>query len=450
MGRFPEIMENISENRYLKAISKAMIMSVAPTMVGAICTLLLNIQNTSYQDFLQRTNLVNFLNLPIQFTTNIMALFVVYFVTKNIVSVFKVDNSVAGILGIVSFFILTPLTNLEAQVNGATRMVSYFSFDWVGAKGMFVAILVGIIIGRFYVWLIDHKVYIKMPSTVPSFVEKSFAILVPFILITLFTSAVSYIFSLTSFGNIHEMIYGYLQVPLQSIGGSVGGVMVAYVVINLCWWFGIHGKALVFSVVAPIWSSLTIENAAATNAGTIPPNTIDLGFTTIFMEIGGAGCIIGLAILFTFFAKSKRYKGVGKITIVPSIFGINEPITFGTPVVLNPLFFIPVIVTPLLCGLLGYAAIVTGFVPRMTGVQLPTAVPLVINAFLLGKWQGIIVQVVAILLSVGVYYPFFKKADSVALAEELENEKLEEKEADSALDEIGAEDSSEALLGVEH
>lgn len=418
MDKAQGFFEAISENRYLKAVSKAMVMTIPATMTGALCTLTGNLPFESYQTFLMNTGLKTLLQMPGLFTTSIMSLLVVYFVTYNIVKSFDLDGHIAGVLGIVSFLLFTPLTAMDPNNSG--RMLNFISYDWIGSRGMFAALVIGLIVGRLYALFMIKKIYIRMPESVPAFVEKSFASLVPFFVITLLSALVSWLFALTESGNIHQIIYTVLQIPLQSIGGSIGGVLVAYVAMNIFWWFGIHGKALVFSVVAPIWAALGAENLAATTAGELPPHLIDMGFTTLFMEVGGAGCILGLSLLFTFFAKSERYTRVGKVTFVPTFFGINEPITFGTPIVLNPTFFIPTVLTPLVTGLIGYGSILVGFLPRMSGASLPTGVPTIFNALILAGWKGILVQLVAILVSVAIYLPFFKMADKEAVKEELE------------------------------
>lgn len=430
LDRVQVVFEAISENRYLKSISKAMVMTIPAMMAGAITVLIGNLPFEGYQAFLADTGLGNILRLPNMFTVEIIALLVAYFVGNNIASSFDLDGNMAGVTSLVAFLMLTPLT--EFDVTGEGNLANYISYDWIGSRGMFVAILVGVLIGRLYALFIIKKIYIRMPDTVPSFVEKSFAAVIPFFLLVVLAAILSWLFSLTPQGHVHEVVYNILQVPLQGLGGSIGGVIVAYIAMNIFWWFGIHGKALVFAIVAPIWASLGAENLAATSAGQTPPNMIDMGFTTIFFEIGGAaGAVLGLAILFTFFAKSKRYRSTGRLTIIPTFFGINEPITFGTPVVLNPTFLIPTIVAPLVTGVMGYVSILIGFVPRMTGASLPTGVPTFVNAFILGGWRAAVVQVLAVLVSVAIYYPFFRAADKQALEEELKEPNEEEQDVDS-------------------
>lgn len=403
--------EKISNNRYLKAVSKGMVMTIPATITGAMCTLVANLSFEGYQQFIQSNGLKSLLLLPGIFTSNIMGMIVVYFVANNLARSFKIDGAFPGFLAIVSFLILTPLVTIEQQVHDTVRPVDFISFDFIGSKGMFVGIIVGILVAKLYHWFIKNNITIRMPETVPSFVEKSFSSIIPFFSITFLTAMVSWGFTFTKYGSVHNMVYSILQVPIQQIGGSIIGVMVAYSLIGLFWWFGIHGKAIIFGVYAPILQTMTIENMNAAAAGTTPPNLIDFGFTSVFLEIGGGGCVLGLAICFMFFAKSDQYKNVGRVTSIPTFFGINEPITFGTPICLDPLFLVPTVITPLITGLIGYLSIVSGFVPRMVGAQLPTGTPTFVNAIISGGWRMLVAQILCVVVATAIYFPFFKIAD---------------------------------------
>lgn len=415
--------EKISDNRYLKAVSKGMVMTIPASITGAMLTLIANMPFDGYQEFIQSNGLKTLLLLPGIFTSNIMGLIVVYFIAFNLAKSYKIDGMFPGFLAIVSFLILTPLATVEQQVHDTVRPVDFISFDFIGSRGMFVGIIVGLTVAKLYSWFIKNNITIRMPDSVPSFVEKSFSSIIPFFSITFLMACISWGFSFTSYGSAHNLVYSVLQVPIQQIGGSIGGVMVAYALIGLFWWFGIHGKAIIFGVYAPILQTMTIENMNAAAAGTTPPNLIDFGFTSAFLEIGGGGCVLGLAICFVFFAKSEQYKSVGRITSIPTFFGINEPITFGTPVCLNPMFLLPTVITPLVTGLISYVSITTGLVPRMVGAQLPTGTPTFVNAVIAGGWRMLLAQIVCVIVATAIYFPFFKMADNVEYKREQEAQK---------------------------
>ena len=119
-----------------------------------------------------------------------------------------------------------------------------------------------------------------------------------------------------------------------------------------------------------------------------------------------------------FFSKSAQSKELGKLAIVPGCFNINEPITFGTPIVMNPFMAIPFIVTPMINSLITYLAIASGLVPLFTGVMVPWTTPPVISGFILGGWRTALLQIVVMAISFFIYFPFFKKQDAINYANE--------------------------------
>lgn len=427
--------EGMSNNRYFKAVSKGMVMTIPFSITGSMLTLLANIPFDGYQNFIDANGLRTLLLLPGMFTSNIMGVIVVYFIAFNLAKSFKLDGMVPGFLAIVSFLLLTPLATIDQEVRGAMQPVDFISFDFIGSRGMFVGIIVGLVVAKLYSWFIENNITIRMPESVPSFVEKSFSSIIPCFSIALLMAVISWGFAFTSYGSVHNMIYTVVQAPIQSIGGSVAGVLVAYSLIGLFWWFGLHGKAIIFGVYAPILQAMTTENMIAAAAGEVPPNVIDLGFTYVFLEIGGGACVLGLAVCFILFAKSSQYKNIGRITSIPTFFSINEPITFGTPVCLNPIFLVPTLVTPLVTGLIGYFSIVSGLVPSPQGVHLPTGFPTFFNAIVVGGWKMMLAQVICVIVATAIYFPFFKAADNL----EYKREQAEEKEqaAEKAVD-LGA------------
>ena len=175
----------------------------------------------------------------------------------------------------------------------------------------------------------------------------------------------------------------------------------------------------------PIWLALTADNAAAFGAGEAIPHIINFQFYANFMKVGGFGGTLGLAIILLLFAKSKQYKTLGRLAIGPGIFGINEPLIFGIPIVLNPIMMIPFILNPLILATVAYFAMASGIVPLTNGTNIPWTTPPIIAGFLVSGWKGALLNVVQIGISILLYYPFFKSVDRIALQNEKEQEKTE-------------------------
>ena len=183
--------------------------------------------------------------------------------------------------------------------------------------------------------------------------------------------------------------------------------------------FGLHGPNILGAVTTPIWTALTLENSAAFAAGEALPNIINSQFYGNYVKLGGCGATIGLAILSLTIAKSAQFKTLGKLAIGPAIFNINEPLIFGIPIVLNPIMMIPFILTPIVLVISTYVLMSIGIVPIANGTNIPWTTPPIFAGFLVSGWRGALWQVVEILISCVMYFPFFKLEDNKAYQLEL-------------------------------
>ncbi|MFD2387560.1 PTS transporter subunit EIIC [Enterococcus rivorum] len=164
----------------------------------------------------------------------------------------------------------------------------------------------------------------------------------------------------------------------------------------------------------------------ALNSGTSAyelPNILNRSFWSVYVILGGSGMTIGLCLLMLFVGKSKQYKTLGKLSIVANLCGINEPIIFGFPLVLNPFMIVPFIVTPIISAVLAYLLTLIDILPRLSYI-IPLGTPVIMSGFIStpdGGWKVALFQIVMILFSGVMYYPFFKMLDKKAYQEELGN-----------------------------
>ena len=148
-------------------------------------------------------------------------------------------------------------------------------------------------------------------------------------------------------------------------------------------------------------------------------NIFTAGFSDFFCNFGGGGSTLGLVIMMAFLGKSNRMRTLGRLSLPAGIFGINEPLIFGLPIVLNPLMAVPFIFAPVVNTIIGYLATVTGIMPITLGVQLPWTCPIIFSGFLVtGSVMGSVVQIVMLVVDILIYYPFFKLLDQRYLQEE--------------------------------
>lgn len=326
--------------------------------------------------------------------------------------------------GVISLVVFLLTTNSYVTLESGEKVSEVIPKAWTGGEGMVTAIIIGLLVGMIYSWFLRKNITIKMPAGVPQGVANSFAALIPGAVIIVGATIIYTIFKYGLNTTFIEWIYRMIQTPLQGLSDSLGGVIVMCFLIPSLWWFGVHGSTIVAGVMDGILITNATSNQAIIDSGL--PLTIENGgrivtqqFKDCVVNLSGAGATIGLVICMLFLAKSAQSKQLGKLAIVPACFNINEPVIFGTPIVMNPFMAIPFIATPVVIGVLQYLAISMGLIPLYTGVVVPWTTPPIISGFLTGGWRTALFQVVVIAISTAIYFPFFKKVDNM----NYENEK---------------------------
>lgn len=414
------IATKMTSNRYLSAIKEGFFGSTPILIAGSIFLLFTSLPFNGYAEFM--TNIfgkkwMDFFYLPYQASFNLMSIYVVVGMARSLSKYYKVDEKLAIALSFVGIFVLTPLIFTADGAKG-------LPLDNFAAKGLFVCMIATAISIEIYLFVHRNGITIKMPDSVPQNVSNAFAAVIPAFAIILLFDVLRTLFAMTDFGSAQQFIFTILQQPLQSLGGTLPATFIALLVESVIWCFGIHGSSIVSSVMNPIWYALSAENLAAVEAGIAMPNIVNYQFISFFVKLGGVGATLSLTLLCLFKSKSDQYKALGKLGIGASLFNINEPIIFGFPIVLNPMMMIPFVLSNVTVGVVTYAAIWSGLVPYINGVNLPYTIPVVISGFMLCGWRGALLQVVLLLITGLIYYPFFKAQDKQAYLEEQEQKKL--------------------------
>lgn len=320
----------------------------------------------------------------------------------------------AAIVALVSFLILTPTSFTVGKT-----AVSAVQTMYVGPNGIFLGIFIAIFSVEIYRFVVRRHWTIKMPDGVPPAVSQSFDALIPSAFVILAFFLVRVLFSLTSFETAYNFIYTMLQSPLKHVGNSLPSVVLYNFLASLLWCFGINGPTITNSVWSPIFFVLTQDNLKAFQNHLPLPHIYTQPFIDIFTTYGGGGSTLSLLIVMFAVCKSKRIRELGKLAILPGIFGINEPIIFGLPVVLNPIIAIPFITVPVLNTLISGIVMTIGWVPRTNGVLLPWTTPPIISGWLAtGSWTASVLQLFELILGILIYYPFVKMLDKQYLGEE--------------------------------
>lgn len=343
-------------------------------------------------------------------TMNLIAIVATIGVSSTLVKSYGRDGTAAGFLSLSAYLVLTPL--------GEGNMWPQVPF---GAQGLFMAMIIGLLVGEIYRLVLQRNWTIKMPSSVPPAISRSFEALIPAGIIIASALILRLLVSLTDFGSVQNVIYQVLQQPLTKAGTSLPGTLVAQFFNSFFWGLGLHGGQLVKSVMLPIWTTQMADNLNAFTAGmTVMPNIVTKQFIELFTWVGGSAGTLSLTVWMCLFAKSRQVKQIGKLAIGPAIFNINEPIIFGLPIALNPIMIIPFILAPMATITFSYLTMQAGIFPIPVGIDMPWTTPILISGYIstAGNFMGVVLQIINFFISLVIYYPFISLYDKQKLKEE--------------------------------
>ncbi|MDB2125608.1 PTS cellobiose transporter subunit IIC [Clostridium paraputrificum] len=433
---FMPLAEKIGKNKYLISIRDGFLLTTPLLIIGSFFLLIANFPINNWTEFWARffgENWTAYMAKPTSATFDIMAILAVVGIAYSFSRELNVDKLSGAAVAVVSWFILMPykVTDGSVTLNG-------IPLDWVGSKGIFIGIITAFVSVHIYAWVIKKGWIIKMPKGVPPAVTQSFAALVPSAVVLGVFFLANSLIAITPYDNAFNFIFKFLQQPLLVLGNTLGAVLVAMGFQHFFWFFGINGGSIVGSIMQPILTPLSMENLSAFQAGTALPNVINQQFYDLFTTFGGAGSTLSMLIAMIIVCRSQRIKNLSKISIVPALFGINEPVIFGLPVVLNPTILIPFLLTPLINILISYFSMVSGLVPFTSGVSMPWTTPVIISGFLTTGWRGALLQLILVILGVFIYMPFVKMMDKQYKKEELQAS--ESSDDDIYLDDLSFDD----------
>ena len=412
---FSKIALKIRENKYLNAISTGLMSIMVLMIVGSIATLIASVQWVPWQNVIEASGLRPFLLGLNNMTNGLIAVFATFAIAYQLGIGLGKNPFNSAILSLMVFLTLTPTAPLYEMGELGGNAIP---FQWLGATGLFSAIVIALLTTIIYSKVVDKGWIIKMPDGVPPMISNSFSALIPGFIIAIIAIIVRMGLSLTEFGYIHNVIFRFVATPLTNVGSNPIAVTFAVFISAVLWFFGIHGMNILLATIQPILMPLQLENLAAFEAGYELPNMIVWQNVSLFGNLGGSGSTIGLVFAMVWFAKSKQYKTLGKIALAPTLFGINEPILFGFPLVLNFKTIVPFILTPVLIFATGIALIYIGILPRATGVLTPLGTPIIISGFIAGGYRYALFQVAGTVVSFFMYSRVFLRLDKEAVARE--------------------------------
>ncbi|WP_267900814.1 PTS cellobiose transporter subunit IIC [Falsibacillus albus] len=429
------IAGRISEQRHLQAIRDGIILALPLLIIGSFFLIIGFLPINGYNDFMAGIfgpSWLDKLLYPVGATFDLLALFVSFGVAYRLAEKYKVDPVSAGVISVSAFMLATPF-HVSFTPEGAGKAVEVggaIPQALMGSQGMFVAIILAILSTEIFRKIIQKNVVIKMPDGVPPAVARSFTALVPALAVIITVWVLRLLIELTPFESIHAIVKDLLATPLSYLGGSLWGTLIAVFLMMLLWSMGLHGDAIVGSVMAPIWLQLMDENRKVfqANPNAELPHVVTQQFIDLWLNIGGTGVTLALVLLMLIRARSKQMKQLGKLAFGASLFNISEPVVFGTPIVMNPTLLIPFILAPLVSVVITYFAMDWGWVAKPNGVLVPWTSPVLVSGYLAtgGKISGMVLQAVNVVVAMLIYYPFFRAWDKKKMEEELSSEKTAE------------------------
>ncbi|GAB2024734.1 PTS sugar transporter subunit IIC [Lactovum odontotermitis] len=428
----PPMMKFLN-TKAVTAIKNGMIYPIPFIIIGSIFLILGQFPYQPIQDYLNKIKLGPLFLQINNASFGIMALLAVFGVAYAWVKAEGYEAAPAGLTAVICHILLQPdtlksVTSIAdpSKTSTAYQVTGIIDRQWMGGKGMILSIIVGLLVGWIYTILMRRNITIKMPEQVPENVSASFTALIPAGIVITLAGIVHGIFTIGLNTTFIEWVYKMIQTPLQHVVDGPAGVFVIAFLPVFIWWFGVHGATIVGGIMGPLLLANNADNLALYKAHTLDlahgAHIVTQAFMDQYLTVTGSGITIGFVIFMIWRAKSVQMQTIGKMEIGPAIFNINEPILFGMPIVLNPILAIPFILQPVLSGFLTYLVIWLQIIPPFNGQYVPWTTPPIISGLIVGGWQGMIWQILMLLMSVVIYWPFAARYDKILLAQESELE----------------------------
>lgn len=435
--KFVPVAAKIGGQKHLVAIRDSFASLMPLILVGAFAVLLNNVFFVPWSLLASyigeesafivwaNTNLAPLFSLMESGTFAIIALGLTFSMGYNRAVNEDKDPLSTGLISVASFVLLGAL----ARNN---EVVASWVTNFLGAQGIFIGLLVGLITPEIYFAIVRKDWVIKMPDTVPPAVAKGFSAVIPGFIAVFFWALVAYIFNVAAGMNIFTWFETNIAAGLSVLGQNIISIVFISTLIPLLWFFGLHGANMLEAIMSPIYGTMGIENITKFSNGirAVGTGADELavwvrGSWDAYVFMGGSGATLPLIIAILVFSKVKSQKEIAKLGLPPGIFMINEPVLFGIPIVLNPVYFIPFILVQPILTLVAFYATKIGFAGPIVN-SVPWTTPPILNAFLAtnGSWGAVGVSIINLVIAFAIYMPFVMIANRYEEQREKEEEKI--------------------------
>lgn len=405
------VAEKVGDNMYLSAIKDAFTAFMPFVIVGSMGTLLKTLISSTTTGLAQWVPAAAVLEpafTAINYCTmSFMTVPITFLIGLYLARAKKAPEYPTALVSVAAYISMIS-SSIVADGAGAAleSPVSGLLTTQMGAQGLFVGMITALVFGSLFAWLTTiEAIKIKMPPSVPSGIAQSFNVMIPVFMVLVASAVFGLAFKEISGAYINDWIYSIMQAPLEAAFKTPAGVIIIVIVSQLFWVLGIHGGLIVSPVRNPMFNAAIAANTAALAAGTSPDSPFTMGFWNCFVAPGGAGMTLCLIVAIFLFSRREEEKAIAKLGFLPGLCGISEPVVFGIPLVLNPIYAIPFALGSGICVAIAMFATSIGFLPCNT-VDVPFGVPILLNAFVGHGWQGVVVQAVELVVGVLIWIPF--------------------------------------------
>ena len=420
MTKLQEFSVKLSSSPAFSTLSNGMGATMGLIMIGAVVQIICAIANLAF-GVEAGNQIYDSIYLVYNMTMEILALFMTFSLAYNYAKRLKISPLQSGFTAMVCFLLLCAPMQTVTLADKTTMKV--INFAGLGSSSIFVAIIVGMLSVRITKFAVDHNWEIKLPDSIPEGVLNGFNSIIPAGINITIWYGLSLIVEFYTGTTLANLIIYILSIPINYLVSPVGMIIILLLA-QLFWFFGIHGTTVIYSVIM-----IPMITAYATNAD-LASQGLPLEFSFIFLMgangiMSGAGNTLPLCVM-GYNSKSEKIRAVSRASLVPGLFGINEPIVFGFPIMYNPILLIPFILCPLVVmGLMG-VAYYFGLI-AYPQVLIMACLPIVLQSYMSTlDWKNSVFAILMFPVCWVIWYPFFKLYEKQCIS----NEKIAEEVTD--------------------
>lgn len=415
------LASRLGQVRWLVALRDAFVSLMPITIAGSLAVLIRSLilaarDHLGWRGFaFAMQPLVSISNLVWRGTFSLFAFFFALALGYQLAKAFEGNRLAAAIVSL-SSFALSIANVAKIKFHGDNIAVqNAFDISQFSTTGLFTAILFGSIGFAIYLACYKGRIMLHIHANLPHAEQAAFDSMLPAMIAIFSVGGINYLFQVLTGKYFGNWLLTSIQEPLVKWGQGFGTVLIVTLFVQVFWFFGINGLGVLSPILDSIWLTAQNDNITAIRAGHVPPYVWVRGSFDVFAWFGGAGGTLMLIVAILLFSKRSDYRTIAKISLAPGIFNIGEPILLGLPVVLNPVYLIPFILSPLVNVAFSYWVSVMGLVNPVQ-VAVPSIMPPIIGPFLACNydWRAIVLSIIDMLIALAIWSPFVIAADKIA------------------------------------